>query len=93
MTCQKHSKYIAMGNLRDYIKNNKDILVPGETFITVNQYGYDKGIYVYFYKPEDENPFWIKIDTNQVWRDIFDTMTLEQKVDFLIEDYIRRNAR
>ena len=87
-----HYKYITMGYLKDYIKANKETLKAGEAFITVNQHSYDRGMYIYFYKPEDENPFWTKIDTNQVWRDIFSTMTLEQKVDFLIEDYIHRKS-
>lgn len=88
-----HYKYIPMEYLENYIKTNKDILIPGEAFITVKQYGYNKGTYIYFYKPEDENPFWTKIDENQIRRDIFSTMTLEQKVDYLIEDYIYRNMR
>lgn len=86
-----HYKYINMRALKDYIKANKATLKAGEAFITVNQYGYDKGMYIYFYNPEDENPFWTKIDGSQIWRDLFSTMTLEQKVDYLIEDYIRRN--
>lgn len=87
-----HYKYITMEHLEDYIKANKATLKPGEAFITVNHSGYNKGTYVYFYKPEDENPLWMKIDESQIWRKTFDLMTLEQKVDFLIEDYIRRKV-
>ena len=87
-----HYKYITMEHLEDYIKENKATLKAGEAFVTVNHSGYNRGTYVYFYKPEDENPLWIKIDESQIWRKSFDLMTLEQKVDFLIEDYIRRNV-
>lgn len=87
-----HYKYINMEGLTDHIKANKDTLTPGEIFITVDKYGYNRGTFVYIYKPGDENPFWTKIDGSQIWRDLFSTMTLEQKVDYLIEDYIRRKA-
>ena len=51
--------------------------------------------YIYFCTEKnigkDINPVWIMIDERQMLKNMFENMTLEQKVDFLIDKYIQDN--
>ena len=42
---------------------------------------------------EDENPYWIMLDTTSYWKEYFDNMSLEEKVNYLINKEIDRLAR
>lgn len=52
--------------------------------------------YVYFCNEKnigkDINPVWMMIDEIGMLKCMFENMTLEQKVDFLIDKYIRDNT-
>ena len=52
--------------------------------------------YVYFCMPnnigKDIDPVWMMIDEKAMIRNMFKNMTLEQKVDFLIDKYIENNT-
>jgi hypothetical protein len=37
-------------------------------------------------------PFWSRLDERALWKAYFDNMTLEQKVDYLIDEYINKHA-
>lgn len=51
--------------------------------------------YIYFCTAEnigkDINPVWMMIDERQMLKNMFTNMTLDQKVDFLIDKYIQDN--
>ena len=54
-----------------------------------------KSRYIYFCGPnnigKDINPIWMMVDEKQMMKSMFENMTLEQKVDFLIDKYIQDN--
>lgn len=37
-------------------------------------------------------PYWTRVDTRALWKAYFANMTLEQKVDFLIDEYIDKHS-
>ena len=81
-------KYIQKDKLKDYIKNTQ--CKPGEIFISKDRFN---NTLVYVYNPEDENPYWLMLDTTSCWKTYFDNMSLEEKVDYLINKEIDRLAR
>lgn len=52
--------------------------------------------YMYFCNEKnigkDINPVWMMIDEREMLKNMFENMTLEQKVDFLIDKYIQDNT-
>ena len=52
--------------------------------------------YIYFCTEKnigkDINPFWMIIDEKRTLRKMFENMTLEEKVDFLVNKYIQDNV-
>lgn len=51
--------------------------------------------YMYFCTPnnigKNINPVWMMVDERQMIKNMFENMTLEQKVEFLIDKYIQDN--
>ena len=76
--------YIKKEDLKEHINSNHYEL--GHTFFTKDNITNEH--YVYFYKPNDENPYWIKIDLKTYWKKQLNKLTLEEKVDFLLNKYI-----
>lgn len=61
-------------------------------------YTYDSATernYIYFCTEKnigkDVNPVWMMIDEKQMLKNMFKNMTLEEKVDFIIDKYIKDN--
>lgn len=60
---------------------------------------YDAGTkrrYMYFCTPDnigkDVDPFWVAVDERAVLKSYFESMSLEEKVNFLIDKYIQNNT-
>lgn len=41
---------------------------------------------------KDINPVWMMVDEREMLKNMFENMTLKQKVDFLIDKYIQDNT-
>lgn len=76
--------YMAPGDLTNFVHN---IAVPGDI-----AYSYDAQTerrYIYYCTTEnigkEVNPFWMLIDEQAMLRERLKTMSLEEKIDFIIE--------
>lgn len=87
-------KVVAMlpSELNDFVRNKAEAGDIAYTFDSRT----DKQ-YVYFCTPDnigkDINPIWMMLDETQWLRSMFENMTLEEKVEFLVDKYIQENTQ
>lgn len=86
------SIYAIMPNqLADFVHNKAQVGDIATTYDTATNQRY-----IYFCTPsnigKDINPIWMMVDERQMVKNMFENMTLEQKVDFLIDKYIQDNT-
>ena len=76
--------------LTDFVQNTAQ---AGDVAITKSPITNDE--YIYFCTKEnigkDANPCWMKVDKEGMLKNMFERMTLEEKVNFLIDKYIQDN--
>ena len=82
---------ILFSDLYDFVRNKAQ---PGD-IVTCNHPS-TKHTYIYYCTHdnigENANPYWIVVDEKAYWRKYFEKMTLEDKVNFLIENFIQNNT-
>jgi len=87
-------KVVAMlpSELDDFVHN---IAEAGNIAYTYDSRTDEK--YVYFCTPDnigkDIEPVWMMLDETQLLRSMLENMTLEEKVEFLIDKYIQENTQ
>ena len=82
---------MAPDRLTDWVRNNAQAGDIATTYDSAT-----KRRYFYFCNEKnigkDVNPVWMMVDERQMLISMFQNMTLEEKVDFLIDKYIQDNT-
>ena len=89
MVDQKIKVYsMQLGDLKNFVHNTAQ---PGD--IAMSHHRETKRMYMYICTKENIgkniNPTWKMIDERAMWKHYFSGMSLEEKVDFLIDRYIQ----
>lgn len=94
--------------ITEYVKPNMYVINPDQLtefvrnkaqsgdIVTAYDSRFDRRYYYFCTEKnvgKDATPYWMVLDEKILLKSMFENMTLEQKVDFLINEYIRNNTR